>query len=692
MNLTVLQVFYAVFSGVIEGFAIASELIPYGSPFLALFCLAPLYIALYKSKSYKECFVIYFLQVLTVHMISSYWLANFHGFAAFTLGASAAGTAFQGGLMGMMAYAYPATVKKDSKLKENSGTDCYSIFKRMLWFSAIWVLFEYEKSVGAMGYPWGTVSMAAYNWKIFTQIADVTGVYGITFIYSIFSCLFAEGLNLITSSGDRKLLSNYRQALLFTVSLFAISGLYGIFQYAIPRTPEKHFNAVLVQQNVDPWETGDGESIAISKKLTDEGIERLAAEGKETDLVVWSEGVLAKNFPGARFYYSRFPEDESLKTFINKKQIPFLIGGMAKINNKKRHYANSAILFDKEGSYSGFYSKIQLVPFAEKIPYYDNPLMTLFMNEVVGFNSTLTSGFQYVLFKIPLKEHLSDMPPLNTGHKLYETIELNEAGLSDISKTELYINGAAANPDGYLNFTTPICFEDAFPTICRNLYNMGSELFLNITNDSWSKTRSSEMQHFIVASYLATEFRTTLVRCANSGYTVVLDPAGKILADLPLFEEGALAYSIPVYERKNTIYAACGDWFVILLALCVMTFILHSLFNIWKPYLVEMKKINQRIINIEEEDDDIAVSVNKGKTVKSKTTSKKKTAVKISSGTKAEKKEKKQETSKKKNAGTKTETKKVSEKKKTAASVKKTEPKKADKKTAATKTKAIAEK
>ncbi|MDO4507155.1 MAG: apolipoprotein N-acyltransferase, partial [Spirochaetales bacterium] len=532
MNLTVLQVFYAVFSGVIESSAIANELIPFGSPFLALFCLAPLYLALYRCKSYKESFVIFFIQVLTVHLISSYWLANFHGFAAFTLGASAAGTAFQGGLMGAIAFAYPATFRKGRKLEEDSGTDCYFIFKRMLWFTSIWVLFEYEKSVGAMGYPWGTISMAAYNWKIFTQISDLTGVYGITFMYALFSCLFAEGIELISSNAGQKSLSNYRQALCFTVVLFAAAGIYGIFQTLMPRTPEKYFNAVIVQQNVDPWESGDRESIEISKKLTDQGIDSFQKEGKDTDLVVWSEGVLAKNFPGARFFYSRFPEEEPLQQYISRKQVPFIIGGMAEVNNKKRHFANSAILFDREGSYSGFYSKIQLVPFAEKIPFYENPLMNYFMKNVVGFNSTLTSGFQYVLFKIPLKTHIPELPPLDTGHKLFESIELDRTGLSDKDKTNLYINGAAQNPDTYLSFTTPICFEDAFPTVCRNLYKTGSELFLNITNDSWSKTRSSEIQHFIVASYLATEFRTTLVRCANSGYTVVLDPAGKIVADL----------------------------------------------------------------------------------------------------------------------------------------------------------------
>ena len=132
---------------------------------------------------------------------------------------------------------------------------------------------------------------------------------------------------------------------------------------------------------------------------------------------------------------------------------------------------------------------------------------------------------------------------------------------------------------------------------------MGSEIFLNITNDSWSKTRSSEIQHFIVASYRAIEFRTTLVRCANSGYTAVVNPAGKILADLPLFTEDTLACSIPIYKRQMTVYAQYGDWFVTVLALAVLAFMVYSLYKIWQPYFMLKIKQNKRVINIEPEEE-----------------------------------------------------------------------------------------
>jgi apolipoprotein N-acyltransferase len=99
----------------------------------------------------------------------------------------------------------------------------------------------------------------------------------------------------------------------------------------------------------------------------------------------------------------------------------------------------------------------------------------------------------------------------------------------------------------------------------------GSELFINLTNDSWSRTKSAEYQHYAIASYRPIEFQTTLVRSTNSGYSVVLDPRGLILDDMPLFSEEYLFTEIPVYERVTTFYAAYGDVFVyVLILLCVM--------------------------------------------------------------------------------------------------------------------------
>ena len=115
---------------------------------------------------------------------------------------------------------------------------------------------------------------------------------------------------------------------------------------------------------------------------------------------------------------------------------------------------------------------------------------------------------------------------------------------------------------------------------------------MNITNDSWSATKSAEYQHFIMSSYLSIEYRTTLVRSTNSGYSVVVDPKGNIIADLPLFEEGVMALSVPIYQRKATFFSRYGDWFAYLLFVFIGIVTLKTLFNVYdiKSFLKNTKK------------------------------------------------------------------------------------------------------
>ena len=126
-----------------------------------------------------------------------------------------------------------------------------------------------------------------------------------------------------------------------------------------------------------------------------------------------------------------------------------------------------------------------------------------------------------------------------------------------------------------VRLATPICFDDAFTDIMRPLFLNGCELFVNITDDSWSRKQSSEIQHFVIASYRAIEYRTSLIRSSNAGYSVVVDPAGKVIADQPLFEESSLVYDVPIYEHKMTTYARFGNW---LPYLCIVIFVLCCIY------------------------------------------------------------------------------------------------------------------
>ncbi len=521
----ILQVFYVLFSAIIFTAAIQNEILVWGSPFLGLFALVPVYIALKQSTSYLEASLLTGLQIFTVHLLSSFWLGNFRDFAVFTLGASAAGT----GVIGMVfgCYLYYAVKEEPDRSgflikQQKNGATLRSIFL----FAAVWTLYEWAKSTGFLAYPWGTLVMTAYRWPVMTQIADITGTWGISFLFSLFAACIGEGILLL-----REIPAAYPEQKTFRfkeyvcssaccIALFSAAALYGIYQLTQIREPVKYMDTVLVQQNIDSWNGGsDSEAVSVSAALTTEAVaDCRTATGAQPDLIVWSESVISYAFPQAESYYRKNPYPVPLIPFIAATNVPFIIGAPVTINREKQQYGNAAVLFDKDGKYHSYYAKMQLVPFAEVIPGAEYEWVQKFLDKIIGFSSGWTPGTELTLFSIPLK----------TG----DTVSVS----------------------------TPICFEDAFPSVCRALYHAGSEVFVNLTNDSWSMTRSAEYQHFVISSYRAIEYRTTLVRSTNSGYTVVVDPTGQVIYDLPLFEPASLYVPVPVFQRTNTVYALLGDW------------------------------------------------------------------------------------------------------------------------------------
>lgn len=574
MELILQVIFSSVFSGLLLSLAIPNEIYLFGCPVFTLFAFIPLYLILNRIKDFKTAFLAFFIQTLTTHLISSFWLAYFKDFAIFTLGASALGTACIGGAFGLYAFLPYFSASSQNKLNENTLVQplMQSPAFRVLYFTVIYTLYEWAKSSGFLGYPWGTVSSAMYHWPVLMQTASITGTYGITFVIVLFNALAAEFIMLYyenSSLQKTKLNHTVQTAKFFLIVLISMM-LYGIIQYDKTYKPVKKLNIITVQQNSDPWkQETDDQAILTSQRLTKQKIEELQLQNRTADLVVWSEGCLLRAFPGATRYYDWFPEEKPLTQFIRETNVPFIFGGSVvrekqysygKSEKDHLQYFNSSILYDSTGNYRGYYAKNHLVPFAEALPFMEVPPVRAFMEKIVGISAGWTPGDQYVFFDVPCR--------ITSDFKLpaVKNIDLNKTHIQQvIDDSQPYT----------VRIATPICFDDAFTDIMRPLFLNGCELFVNITDDSWSKTKSSEIQHFVIASYRAIEYRTTLVRSANAGYSVVVEPSGKVIADLPLFEEAALSAEIPVFEHKITTYARFGNW---LPYLCFIIFVICSVY------------------------------------------------------------------------------------------------------------------
>ena len=528
--------------------AIPNELFNLGSPLLGLFALVPLYFALYFARSYRNAAIITGIQIGATHLLSSFWLAFFRDFAAFTLGASAAGTFVIGITMGCFLW-MPFARKDPMRGEPRTGAG-----ERALFFALVWTFYEWAKSYGFLGYPWGTLSMAAVKWNEIRQIAAVTGERGVTFLFAFFAAAVAEGLLLLCKSGGvlklrasdaptRTRAVQWARAASLCAALFTLALVYGAVSVNKEFPVKKIIRAALIQQNMDTWLVSDSESITASMRLTQEAAEQSRAQtGFPPDAAIWSEGVLSYAIPQSLEYYSRPLENgESLFGFIERMGFPFIIGGAVTFDWEKRKIGNAVFLFDKTGAYQGYYAKMHLVPFAEQLPFTDIPAIKKVIHAILGFSDAWTPGSKLTVLEFPIR---------------------GTSGADSANKTE------SAQT---VKFSAPICFEDAFGDVCRALFLQGSELFINLTNDSWSRTASAEYQHYAAASYRAIELRTTLVRSTNSGYTAVIDPRGIVIAGLPLFSQEYLVTEIPVYERALTFYAAYGDVFMrLVMLLCIL--------------------------------------------------------------------------------------------------------------------------
>ncbi len=581
----ILQVFYSIFSGALLGLAIPNELHLFGAPVYTLIAFIPYYLAFNHIKDYKQAFLCGFLQALTTHLISSYWLANFKDFAALTLGASAFGTACIGGIFGLYFYLPYAEAKIHNHLNENSlilDFNHTSSFK-ILYFAALYTIYEWVKSSGFLGYPWGTVSSAMYKWSHIRQVASITGTYGITFIILLINAIAGEFylhyLERNHKNDDNRLFYTSLTGIFFLALMIPVF-IHGIYQTSKNRKPEKLLTTIFVQQNSDPWlENSDTDSILKSQDLTQSQKILLNQEGKEPDLVVWSEGCLRYPFPDSQGYYSIIPTNNSLADFIRRINAPFIIGGSYIKDRDLQKFNNAALLFDENGKFRGYYGKNHLVPFAEAIPFHEYPAINSFLSKKIGISAGWTPGDQYVYFDIPCKTTKDYKLPAVKNIDLRQTLREQEI-LENMPVT--------------VRISAPICFDDAFTDVIRPMFLNGAELFVNITDDSWSLTKSSELQHFVIASYRAIEYRTTLLRSTNAGYSVVVDPSGAIIKDLPLFEATAGSFDIPIYQHKMTTYARFGNWLPYSLVILFVLYCIYSVISFEKTDYIASERKNKK--------------------------------------------------------------------------------------------------
>ena len=366
----------------------------------------------------------------------------------------------------------------------------------------LWVALELGRGWLFGGFPWENLGYSQYRFLPLIQLADLTGVAGISFLLVAVNALLFQGL--ATLMQRRRILA---AILPVTLAAAIILGQYGYGRWRLSTLESSSSPSIkvsLIQGNISQetkWEPAFQQAtLERYLRLTREAVER-----DHPQLVVWPETATPFYFLGeGELSRVLILEVQSLKT-------PLLFGSPAvRRQGDRLRFYNRAYLLDDRGRVGGYYDKRHLVPFGEYVP------------------------LQSVLFFV---------------HRLVEATGDFAAG-----DRPAVMELAAARP-GIL-----ICYEAIFPELSRDLVRHGANLLVNITNDAWFGRSSAPYQHLSMTVFRAVENRVPLIRAANTGITAIIDSCGHIRGKTSLFKEATLTGEVRM-GVGNTFYDRYGDLF-----------------------------------------------------------------------------------------------------------------------------------
>jgi apolipoprotein N-acyltransferase len=396
-----------------------------------------------------------------------------------------------------------------------------SLFKKRkfvaLGIAVIWASLEYVRAVLITGFPWCLLGYSQFNHPMLIQIADVTGVYGISFLIAAVNAL------IYLLMFNRSRLTGKKDFIIETstvVILILVCLVYGYHRLAGVDTNDKGTKSLqvsIIQGNIDQsvkWDT-DFMKESMDKYLA---MTRSASRLKP-GLIIWPE-------TAAPFFFQ--DNTDSSQDLLNaaKESGAWIIFGTPAYEREDIlfvNYYNRAYLASPEGTIEGYYDKVHLVTFVEYVPFSN---ILPFIHRLVTAAGDFSSGTQ-----------------------------------SGLLKTS---NGTA----GAL-----ICYEAIFPELSRKEVQGGADFLVVLSNDAWFGRTSAPYQLMIMSAFRAVENRRPLIRATNTGFSGFVDPRGRIVYEGDLFSAEVLTKPVRTDCKEITFYTKFGDVFMYgLLTICLIIF------------------------------------------------------------------------------------------------------------------------
>jgi apolipoprotein N-acyltransferase len=418
-----------------------------------------------------------------------------------------------------------------------------------LWWMApaLWVVLEWVRNYLLGGFPWVSLGYSQHRTTYLIQFIEFTGIYGVSALVVL--------VNVVVYSAFRRWRDGGvpgTRALLALTTLLMMLVSWGFWRvHRLESTPSVGSLRVgFIQGNVaqdEKWEpTYQDATIDRYDELT----RQAAAAGAE--LVVWPE--TAAPF----FFQDDTPLRDRVLDIARRLHVWVLVGSPAydfappapvtapaappdaPVRSDELILHNRVYLVGPDGEIAGRYDKMKLVPFGEYIP--------------------LASVFFFV-------------------HKIVEGVGDFQAGTDPV----VFRAGRA-------RFGALICYEGIFPGLTRRFVAGGADFLVNITNDAWFGRTSAPYQHLAMVAVRAIENRTPIVRVANTGFSAMVDGAGRVRWRTGLFDTEWRVDTVE-WTGDRTLYTRAGDLFVYL---CMILLAASMLVGMTRPVKPAMDRRQAR--------------------------------------------------------------------------------------------------
>jgi apolipoprotein N-acyltransferase len=398
----------------------------------------------------------------------------------------------------------------DSPARRSPWLSSINNLRLAFLLAAIWVAQEWLRSIVFSGWGWNTLGTALHAQLVLIQIAEFTGVAGISFMVAFTNVILVATVRRFILETQVKPMRPHFDLTLTMASIVGVMG-FGVHALHVHRetTP---LNVALVQPNIPRDEKF---SVEFANKTFEKFTElsRPALEGNaHADLLVWPESAMPGPVLGDALSH-KFVMD-----FSASAKTDLLLGT---IDQDETHAYNAAMLVSDAGARLQIYRKVHLVPFGEYVPgRHTIPLLARVVGDQVP--DDFAFGKEFTVFKL-------------TG---------DQAKVAPL-----------------------ICFEDTIGDLARQFVLNGANLLTNVTNDGWFLHSAASRQHLANAVFRCVETRLPLVRAANTGVTCFVNEFGNITQTLldesgTPFTQGTLTGQVAIVAQPElTFYVRHGELF-----------------------------------------------------------------------------------------------------------------------------------